>query len=130
MPSPKLPEQLSTAIMCRDRSCCVFCGASKTRGATVSVDHLRPRSWGGTDDPRNLVCACRACNDLKGTSDVESFAAMVDRYKDSLPDLERFKSTTGAAMLARVAAAIATPLDPIATRDALALIRASRRAKG
>lgn len=28
----------------------------------LSIDHVRPRSSGGTDDPENLVVACGACN--------------------------------------------------------------------
>jgi 5-methylcytosine-specific restriction endonuclease McrA len=31
-----------------------------------TVDHIIPKSKGGTCDPFNLVCACRACNNAKG----------------------------------------------------------------
>jgi len=44
---------------------CVYCGFD---GRTfdswmqLSIDHIRPKSMGGKDDPSNLVVACRACN--------------------------------------------------------------------
>lgn len=38
--------------------------AIASRSATV--DHLVPRTAGGTDDPANLVCACWICNQTKG----------------------------------------------------------------
>lgn len=31
-----------------------------------TIDHLIPRSKGGTDDESNLVIACRKCNEAKG----------------------------------------------------------------
>lgn len=32
----------------------------------ATIDHLVPRCKGGTDDPANLVIACRSCNSRKG----------------------------------------------------------------
>ena len=31
----------------------------------LSVDHIRPRRWGGPDTPANLSILCRACNSSK-----------------------------------------------------------------
>lgn len=31
-----------------------------------TVDHIVPRSMGGTDDESNLQCLCNACNASKG----------------------------------------------------------------
>jgi 5-methylcytosine-specific restriction endonuclease McrA len=52
-----LPAQWEAA----DDRLCYWC---QTRPAT-SVDHLNPRSRGGTDDPENLVPACGHCNSQK-----------------------------------------------------------------
>lgn len=49
------------AIYQRDNHCCVYCGA----GDNLSLDHVIPRSRGGSDDPENLVTACRPCNSSK-----------------------------------------------------------------
>ena len=49
----------------RDHCTCVYCGFDGRSFDTwmqLSIDHVRPRSSGGTDDPENLVVACGACN--------------------------------------------------------------------
>lgn len=45
----------------RDDHTCQYCG----NGAS-SVDHLTPKTLGGTDRWENLVCSCGTCNRLKG----------------------------------------------------------------
>jgi 5-methylcytosine-specific restriction endonuclease McrA len=130
MPSEKLPEQLSAEIMVRDQATCVYCGASKRQGAQVSVDHIRARSWLGTNATSNLVVACKPCNDAKGNMDAQAYADMIDRYKASIPALqERFGAATGAEILARVEAARKRPIDPAAALEALAAIKAARRGR-
>lgn len=46
---------------------CVYCGFDG-RGfdawMQLTVDHIKPTSAGGTDDPDNLVPACHACNSI------------------------------------------------------------------
>jgi 5-methylcytosine-specific restriction endonuclease McrA len=41
---------------------CVYCGTWEAG----QIDHVIPKVRGGTDDPRNLVSACRPCNYSKG----------------------------------------------------------------
>ncbi|HMN45855.1 MAG TPA: HNH endonuclease signature motif containing protein [Povalibacter sp.] len=46
---------------------CVYCGFDgRTFDAwmQLSIDHIRPRSCGGTDEPNNRVAACGSCNSL------------------------------------------------------------------
>lgn len=59
---------------------CYYCGMDlHHRGLTPwsdrTRDHKIPRSRGGTDDPTNLVLACRSCNSEKGTRTPEEWAA-------------------------------------------------------
>lgn len=43
---------------------CAYC--KKTlHFRTMTIDHVVPRSKGGTDDLSNLVVACKQCNTLK-----------------------------------------------------------------
>jgi 5-methylcytosine-specific restriction endonuclease McrA len=42
---------------------CVYCGATDTR---LEVEHLVPRSQGGSDRVSNLAIACHPCNQAKG----------------------------------------------------------------
>jgi 5-methylcytosine-specific restriction endonuclease McrA len=46
----------------RDNNRCVYCDST----FMLQLDHVKPRARGGTDDPRNLVTACRTCNLAKG----------------------------------------------------------------
>lgn len=51
----------------RYERCCAYCGVhEELAGATLTVDHHRSRSRGGSDDEDNLVYACPRCNEHKG----------------------------------------------------------------
>lgn len=52
------------AVLARDCYKCVYCGSENER---LQLDHVVPRSRGGSDDRENLVAACRRCNMSKGT---------------------------------------------------------------
>jgi 5-methylcytosine-specific restriction endonuclease McrA len=43
-----------------------MCGVTTKDGATLEIDHIRPVSRGGTNDPDNLQVLCRDCNAGKG----------------------------------------------------------------
>ena len=47
-------------VLARDRHICWMCGRHAT-----TVDHLVPRSKGGSMDPSNLAAACEKCNYAK-----------------------------------------------------------------
>lgn len=64
-------------VLKRDNHTCRYCGASAP-DATLTVDHVTPVALGGTDDPSNLVAACRDCNAGKAsTSPDDGLAADV-----------------------------------------------------
>ncbi len=46
--------------------CCVYCGSKEN----ISIDHIFPRHFGGSDMSDNLVCACRKCNSSKNHKDM------------------------------------------------------------
>jgi len=48
-------------VLRRDNHACRYCG-SMAPEAKLTVDHVMPKALGGTDDPSNLVAACRDCN--------------------------------------------------------------------
>ncbi|WP_246886544.1 RNA-guided endonuclease IscB [Streptomyces sp. GESEQ-4] len=51
-------------------SACAYCDAT---GVPLNIDHLRPRSRGGSSRISNLVLACVPCNQSKGNTPVEVF---------------------------------------------------------
>jgi 5-methylcytosine-specific restriction endonuclease McrA len=87
---------------------CAYCGVEDV---PLNVEHMHPRSRGGSDRVSNLCVACRTCNEVKGSRPVEEF------LRDK-PD-----------MLARVLAQAETPLDAAAAVNATrwALVDVLRR---
>ena len=59
--APKVGKGLRFRILVRDRFTCRYCGR-KAPDVALAVDHVKPRSQGGTSDPGNLVAACTDCN--------------------------------------------------------------------
>ncbi|MFJ6780737.1 RNA-guided endonuclease IscB [Streptomyces yangpuensis] len=53
---------------------CAYCGAT---GVRLNVEHVIPRSRGGSNRVTNLVLACIPCNQAKGVTCIEEF--LVDR---------------------------------------------------
>jgi len=49
---------------------CAYCGA---KDVSLEVEHIHPRSKGGTDRVSNLTMACHACNQSKGNQDIRDF---------------------------------------------------------
>lgn len=49
---------------------CAYCGAT---GVPLNIDHIYPRSRGGSDRIANLTLACIRCNQTKGNRPVEEF---------------------------------------------------------
>ena len=52
-------------IFARDKNKCQYCG-KKVPTSELSLDHVIPRTQGGTSNWKNIVCACTNCNKLKG----------------------------------------------------------------
>ncbi len=61
--SRKLPCS-RRAVLARDGEACQYCGAQPGR-AHLTIDHVLPRSQGGTTAWENVVAACAACNHRK-----------------------------------------------------------------
>ena len=51
---------------------CAYCGA---RNVPLEIDHIHPRSKGGSDRVSNLTIACHDCNQRKGNMSLEQFLA-------------------------------------------------------
>lgn len=51
----------------RQAGLCFYCTVD-LRDIKVNIEHVIPRSKGGTNDKKNLVLACSSCNKDKGSS--------------------------------------------------------------
>lgn len=57
------------AVWARDGGICQICGRPCTRRKGPrqgTIDHVVPRSRGGSSEPSNLQLACKRCNTAKG----------------------------------------------------------------
>lgn len=61
-----IPKALARrfTVLERDGFACRYCGRRPPEVA-LEVDHVLPKSRGGTDDPENLAACCRDCNSGK-----------------------------------------------------------------
>lgn len=48
---------------------CAYCNGVPIDDASLTADHVIPKSKGGEDLTRNIVPACASCNGRKGSSD-------------------------------------------------------------
>jgi len=58
-------RKLRDQIMVRDCGLCQLCLRAGKIKAAVAVDHINPKSAGGTDEESNLQAICKACHDTK-----------------------------------------------------------------
>jgi len=57
-------------VLARDKWKCLSCGrTTRENGVLLEVDHIIPRSKGGTDDISNLQTLCKKCNIGKSNKD-------------------------------------------------------------
>lgn len=60
-------KRLRYEVLRRDNHTCRYCGGAAPDVA-LTVDHVIPTALGGSDDPSNLVAACRDCNSGKSAT--------------------------------------------------------------
>ena len=63
------------AIYLRDGESCTWCGSAVEDGASLTLDHIRPYSRGGSHHASNLITACAACNTARGARSAAAYAA-------------------------------------------------------
>lgn len=50
-------------------NCCAYCGNPPIDDSSLTIDHVKPRSKGGSDMRRNCAPCCLNCNRDKASSD-------------------------------------------------------------
>ena len=64
--------QVREYVLQRDGRTCQYCGETKGQ---MEIDHVIPKSRGGSDRISNLATACHPCNQVKGNRPLEEFLA-------------------------------------------------------
>lgn len=73
-------DRLRVRILQRDGYLCQACLKADRPTEATHVDHITPKSNGGTDDEDNLQSLCRPCHEAKTTT--EAAKAQGRRIKD------------------------------------------------
>ncbi len=76
----KVPPVNRREILRRDHHTCQYCGSTKH----LTLDHVIPRSKGGTHTWDNVVAACEKCNSCKGNRWLQE-TGMVLKTKPKAP---------------------------------------------
>lgn len=101
------------AIYLRDGLACAWCGRGvEEEGMKLTLDHLTPRSKGGSNDATNLVTACCTCNSSRGNRSIAVFAKAVAIYVNH--------GVTAKAVLATVTAAAKRAIDVTGAKELMA----------
>ena len=66
--------ELRSFIFSHSNSKCVYCGTK-----AAEIDHVIPRSNGGTNSTYNLVATCRSCNEKKSNLSLKAFGKLMGR---------------------------------------------------
>ena len=119
-------------ILERDGRCCAYCGVTDV---PLNLDHVIPRSRGGSNRVSNLVCACVPCNEEKGPQPVEVFlkadprrlAAVKARLKAPLKDAAAVNATVGRFGKPSTPRTFRSRLRPAAAPGSIGTTLASRR---
>jgi 5-methylcytosine-specific restriction endonuclease McrA len=78
----------------RDHHTCQYCGA-QPGGESITIDHVIPRSQGGTSSWTNCVAACERCNARKADRTPEQ-AGLRLRRRPVRPEWKPFYAAQGA----------------------------------
>lgn len=73
-------NKLRFEVLERDGFACQYCGATAP-DAKLHVDHIKPISQGGTNDPSNLTTSCSDCNQGKFVADLSDHPRFKGRAK-------------------------------------------------
>ena len=84
---------------------CVYCSTPLTKRA-ATLDHVHPLARGGTNDQRNLVACCHACNQDKSDRTHEEF---FDRHPEAAAHFLRTAHHVFPALKASARAALRSP---------------------
>ena len=75
---PRRVKLTNSAIFKRDNRVCQYCGI-KCSTDVISIDHIIPKSLGGKNTWRNLVTACKPCNNKKGDRTLDECGMKLSR---------------------------------------------------
>lgn len=85
--NPEMPNAKRAQIYAKYDGHCAYCGR-KITFKDMDVDHIKPKSRGGSSELSNLNPSCRQCNRMKAALTIEGFrkeiASQIKIIKDNI----------------------------------------------
>ena len=82
-------KNLKEFIFSKTKGRCSYCG-----GKATEIDHVIPRSNGGTNSTYNLVASCRSCNEKKSNLSLKEFGKLMNKDYSQLEPKKLPKDAT------------------------------------
>lgn len=82
-----ISKKVRFEIFKRDGFTCQYCGAHPP-DVILHVDHIKPVSRGGGNEPENLITACEACNLGKGATPLTAVPGSLDERTARIMEAE------------------------------------------
>jgi len=80
MTSAEAKKQWREAIKKAWDNRCAYCNQPPIDDKSLTIDHVRPKSKGGTNITRNCIPACRKCNHAKGSFEWQAWYRLQPCY--------------------------------------------------
>lgn len=74
-------QKLRKLVLQRDSYLCQECYSKKKLTPATDVDHIKPKSAGGTDHEDNLQSLCKPCHDLKTSLESGARPAIIPNFQ-------------------------------------------------
>ena len=86
--APRVPKVTKKNIWLRDGGHCQYC-EKKITLSDATVDHVVPKSKGGTNNWENVTLSCSKCNQKKGNKLLENTNLEISRkpFKPSMDNI-------------------------------------------
>ena len=78
-----IPNAKRAQVYAKFDGCCAYCGRRITF-RELDIDHVVPKSKGGSNDLQNLFPSCMRCNRLKDSLSIEEFRKEIASQTNSL----------------------------------------------
>ena len=86
--NPSKKKNKIIALLLRDGRNCPYCGVKFNTIEDITLDHVVPKSLGGSDSNKNLLLSCQECNQRKGnmllTQFIRGYDIVVNKILASL----------------------------------------------
>jgi len=85
---PDVRELMLDHVLLKTDMRCAYCGHEFESISDMHIDHVIPRSRGGSDNIDNLLPVCKSCNSTKATKTLEEFRHyIIRRITDDIQQL-------------------------------------------